>query len=64
MTTPTHVEAWDTIPRGLDANDHSLSRGSMTQAERDAAERSVYLGRGLTQVTYVDTTATPAGPEA
>jgi len=64
MTTPTHVEAWDTIPRGLDANDHSLSRGSMTQAERDAAERSVHLGGGLTQVTYVDTTATPAGPEA
>lgn len=63
-TTPTHIESYDAIPRDLDVNDHSRTRGSMTTVERTAAERIVNLGNGMTAVTYVDTVAPPADPEA
>ena len=64
MTTiPTHVESWDTIPRDLDVNDHSRSRGAMTDAEREVAERRATLGGGLTQVTYIDSLTAPESPE-
>lgn len=62
--TPTHVEAWGAIPRDLDISDRSRSRGAMTKDERDAAERVTQLGRGLSQVTYVDSLSPPAEPGA
>ena len=61
MTTSTHVTAWDTIPRDLDINDRSRHRGSMTKAERTAAEQVTDLGNGMTAVTYVDHLTAPKG---
>ncbi|WP_375292393.1 hypothetical protein [Sphingomonas melonis] len=54
MTTPTHVEAWDAIPRDLDTGDHSRHRGSMAEGDSADAQSAVYLGNGLAQIDYVD----------
>ena len=62
-TTPTHVAAWATIPRDLDINDHSRSRGSMTNAERATAEAVVDLGNGMKAVTYIDSLTAPGKRE-
>jgi hypothetical protein len=56
MTTsiPTFVEAWDTIPRDRDNNDHSRSRGGEVIGNRAAVQRRTYLGMGMTRVDYID----------
>ena len=62
--TRTHVERWDAIPRDLNINDRSRSRETMTKDSRETAERVTDLGRGLTQVTYIDSLSAPAQPKA
>lgn len=61
MTTPTHVEAWDSIPRDLDVYDRSRFRGDTPAPDRAEAERTVNLGNGMTQVTYIDSPPPPEG---
>lgn len=60
----THVTSYDATPRDLALNDRSRSRGSMTKAERAAAECTTNMGNGITAVTYVDNLTPHTLPEA